>query len=268
MKRYLLASLLVLLSACQSLPPVQPLPLNPYGQASVVHSQFNHLLVQKLTHTQRLHVYIDGDGIPFPNRFQAAADPSPTFPVLLQWMQYDRTSSIYLGRPCYFTHWLPELTDPGCSARYWTDARYNEAVIASMTDALRQFLALHPARGVTLIGHSGGGAIATLMAARMPEVDQLVTVAGNLDTDAWTHYHHYNRLKASLNPAQITGPMPQHQLHFMGAKDDNIPPALTQSVAARLGSQATVLPDADHNCYWFKRWPQLLQQIEQQAQAL
>jgi pimeloyl-ACP methyl ester carboxylesterase len=52
---------------------------------------------------------------------------------------------------------------------------------------------------VLLIGHSGG-ALAILLAARVPQVVAVVTIAGNLDTDVWTKLHGYLRLQGSLNP--------------------------------------------------------------------
>ena len=276
---------LTLLSACQSLSPQPPLMAQQFGKASVLHTRVQqrplaHLLIQKPVQksmqkagaTQRLHVYIEGDGVPYPSRFQIATDPSPRYPLMLQLMQYDRDNSIYLGRPCYFTGAIfaastpSELNGAGCSFHDWTDARYSETIIASMTSALRNFLARHPAKGVTLIGHSGGGTIATLMAARMPEVDQLVTLAANLDTRAWTRYHHYSPLTSSLNPAANISHLNAHQLHLAGARDDNVPPALIAPFVESLGQQLLILPDADHTCCWQAHWPGLLQKIEQQMQ--
>jgi hypothetical protein len=104
------------------------------------------------------------------------------------------------------------------------------------------------------------------MAARMPEVDQVVTLAGNLDTEAWAKLHHYTQLKDSLNPANMpVTRLPNHQLHVAGDKDDNIPPILGQTVLARMGLQMTIIKNADHNCCWATHWPALLHQIDQQV---
>jgi membrane-bound lytic murein transglycosylase len=63
----------------------------------------------------------------------------------------------------------------------WTHLRYSPEVVASMVSALRRFLTLHPSRRVVLIGYSGGGTLAWLMAGQVSETAAIVTVAANLD---------------------------------------------------------------------------------------
>jgi pimeloyl-ACP methyl ester carboxylesterase len=228
-------------------------------------AQFKHLTIDQPSTSKRLHVYIEGDGIPFRNRFQISQDPSPRYPLMIKLMSLDSGSSFYLGRPCYFNTSLPAMLDDECHAKFWTSARYSNDVVASMTQVLRQQLAAHPSQGVTLIGHSGGGTLAMLIAARMPEVDQVVTLAGNLDTQAWLKLHHYSSLPYSLNPADtITSAQPAKQLHFGGDKDDNIPPYLSKDFLTRIGQSIQVIPDADHGCCWVAHWGELLGQINQQ----
>lgn len=259
---FLLASL-VLISACQTLQ--QSSPFVPPSDATVIKATFKHLVISQTGNTQRLHVYIEGDGIPFKNRFQIAQDPSPPNPLMLMLMNLDKSKRLYLGRPCYYTHSLATMADEQCAARLWTAARYSDEVVKSMVNALRQHLAAHPAHGVTLIGHSGGGTLAVLMAARMGEVDQVVTLAGNLDIPAWTHLHHYTSLKNSLNPADLPArALPTKQIHFGGDKDDNIPPALSQKFLAQMGQSMRIINNADHNCCWLAHWNELLAQINQQ----
>lgn len=235
------------------------------ANTSVVTTQFKHALVSQAGKLPRLHVYIEGDGVPFENRFMVALDPSPSNPLMLKLMEMDHTQSLYLGRPCYFTRSHPDMADINCTAKFWTSARYSNAVVESMTLVLHRYLEAHPAQGVTLIGHSGGGTLAMLMAARLREVDQVVTIAGNLDTDAWAKLHHYTPLKESLNPADLSAnQLPRHQLHIGGDKDTNIPPELGQAVLTPMGLEMMLIPNADHNCCWAKHWPMLLRQIDQQ----
>ncbi len=266
-KKLLLLVSILLISACQATRIVQPYAWP--STARVTAAQFKHLTLSQtgMQDSERLHVYIEGDGVPFRNRFQVAKDPSPHNPLMLTLMQQDKTASLYLGRPCYFMHSNSMMEDNLCDFHLWTDARYSDAVVTSMVDALRQYTRNHQYHGITLIGHSGGGTIATLMAARMPEVDQLVTLAGNLDIQAWTSLHHYSSLSKSLNPAdKIDRAQPKKQIHFMGEKDDNIPPALAKDFLAKIGQQGEILKDADHNCCWQLHWQELLVKIDKQMQ--
>ena len=255
-KNLFLLGTLLLISACQSTRIAQPYVWPAAAVATA--AQFKHLTLQQ-TGTQnpeRLHVYIEGDGVPFRNRFVISNDPSPHNPMMLRLMEQDKTTSLYLGRPCYFTHSNPSMEDNLCDFHLWTDARYSDAVVSSMVDALRQHTKNHQYQGITLIGHSGGGTIATLMAARMPEVDQLITLAANLDIQAWTILHHYSALNNSLNPADLHS-LATKQIHYGGDKDDNIPPALSYDFLARIGQSIRVVKDADHNCCWYARWAEL-----------
>ena len=116
---------------------------------------------------------------------------------------------------------------------------------------------------VVLIGHSGGGVLAMLLAARIADVVGVVTVAGNLDVAGWTGLHDYSPLALSLDPA--TGPVlaPRvHQLHLAGGADRDVPPALVRSgVARQAGAQVRVIDTFDHVCCWQRVWPEVLVQI-------
>ncbi len=261
-KLHLTLLVLLILSACQSTPESKAVkfPLNTL----VASSHFKHIIVeQHPLHTARLHVYIEGDGRPYRNRFLIAKDPSPQNPLMLNLMRQDNNSSLYLGRPCYFSKSLVAMQDALCSSNYWTSARYSEDIVNSMIAALREYLSAHPHNGISLIGHSGGGTLAVLMAARMPEVDQVVTLAGNLDITAWVGLHHYTRLKHSLNPVDLNL-IHTKQLHFGGDKDDNIPPDLSTAWLRSMGQKMHIIKDADHNCCWQLHWKNLLVHINQQ----
>jgi hypothetical protein len=229
----------------------------------VMNAQFKHLTFFQEGKGERLHVYIEGDGRPFRNRFLIAQDPSPQNPLILNLMMQDKNFSLYLGRPCYFSKSMPTMRDTQCNPNYWTSARYSEDVVNSMIAALQQHLSTHPRHGISLIGHSGGGTLAMLMAARMPEVDQVVTLAGNLDIKAWADLHHYTPLHHSLNPADLVI-LYAKQLHFGGENDGNIPPRLSETWLTSMGQTMHIIKDADHTCCWQQHWNNLLTQINQQ----
>ena len=91
-------------------------------------------------------------------------------------------------RPCYFGLEL----DDTCDANYWTYARYSEKVVGSMVDVIAEQTRQYSE--VVLLGHSGGGAMALLIAEQLPNVTAVVTIAGNIDTEAWTQHHGYTPL--------------------------------------------------------------------------
>jgi pimeloyl-ACP methyl ester carboxylesterase len=171
-------------------------------------------------------------------------------------MARDRGPRLLLGRPCYFE----TRADAGCSPLLWTHRRYAPEVVASMAAALRGFLAEHPFPRVVLIGYSGGGTLAWLVAARLPQASAVVTIAANLDIDAWAKAHAYTPLAGSLNPA-LQAPLSSavREIHFTGGRDDNVPPSITQSFLARHPMAHIVeLPQFDHRCCWIEGWPRLL----------
>jgi pimeloyl-ACP methyl ester carboxylesterase len=54
---------------------------------------------------------------------------------------------------------------------------------------------------LTLVGYSGGGTIAVLLAARRSDVAEVITVAANLDVGYWTQRDGLSPLTGSLDPA-------------------------------------------------------------------
>src|SRR6202171_365024 len=180
-----------------------------------------------LERSDSLHVYVEHDGTPWLDLTRPAADPTPRMPFALELMAQDAGPRLFLGRPCYFA---PKVEPNSvCAPLLWTHQRYSPEVVASMVAALRRFLALHPFRRVVLIGYSGGGTLAWLMAAQVPETAAIVTVAANLDTDGWTRIHGYSPLTGSLNPA-LMPPLPPTigQLHYVGRRDRHVPPSRSE----------------------------------------
>lgn len=202
-----------------------------------------------------LHVYIEHDGTPWASLESVAADPTPRTPYALELMGKDSGPRLLLGRPCYFQ----VQTKSACSPLEWTHRRYSPDVVASMVAALRGYLSAYRFRRVVLIGYSGGGTLAWLMAARVPETIALVTIAANLDTDHWTRLHGYSRLAGSLNPATELALSPAiDQQHYVGGRDRNVSPAVVRAFARRHpGAKVFEIAHFDHTCCWLERWPSL-----------
>ncbi len=203
-----------------------------------------------------LHVYIEHDGTPWIDNRIVADDPTPRIPFALELMARDTGPRLLLGRPCYFE------PASACDPLLWTHRRYSAEVVASMLAALGNFLAQHRYRQVLLIGYSGGGTIAWLMAARSPGVIGVITVAANLDIDAWTKIHGYSEMRGSLNPASLPQLAPPIvQINYVGGRDQNVPPSVVRSFASRHPKAMVIeIAEFDHVCCWIERWPRLLKE--------
>ena len=227
-------------------------------ETTLITRQFQHKIYvnHELSSQQRLHVYIDGDGSPYE---QQDIDPTARQPLILSLIAQDAAPAILLGRPCYYGFYQSS----SCSPVLWTDQRYSQAVVNSMVEALNQWLQAHTINNnVTLIGYSGGGVLAVLMAQQLPAVSNVVTVAANLDVDAWVQYHQHLPLKGSINPEQMP-PLATtiKQYHFAGAQDENVPPETIKAYIEKQPSAQTnvqIFPDFNHICCWRTTWLSIL----------
>lgn len=222
----------------------------------VAGAPFQHRLVYAPGVGRVLHVYIEGDGRPWIGEDRIATDPSPERALMLELMATDVAPRLFLGRPCYFG-----IDDTHCDPRWWTDARYSEAVVASMNVALDSVAGGYD--GLVLLGHSGGGTLAMLLAGRRQDVLAVVTLAGNLDIASWAQWHDYTPLRGSLNPAtQPPLDAAVTQWHYLGAGDEKILPAMVQEAVARQPAASFyLLPGTDHSCCWAQWWPRVLQSL-------
>jgi dienelactone hydrolase len=212
-----------------------------------------------------LVLFIEGDGSPWiAGGRRIAADPTSRRPLALELAVTTPASVLYLGRPCY----LEVSRPPECSESLWTSERYSSEVVASMSAAAAAYIAEHHFEQVLIVGYSGGGTLAALMARNLPHASGLVAIAGNLDPDAWAQLHGYLPLRGSLNPS-LEPPLPAdlQQWYLVGERDSNVPAAATTRYFARI-SQDRVWSYArfDHKCCWVEAWPSIFVSISAQLQ--
>jgi hypothetical protein len=207
-----------------------------------------------------IHIYIEGDGRAWETKHRLSDDPTPLYPIALRLTVIDPTgNAAYIARPGQFS----ASGFPDCDAKYWAGFRFAPEVINSFNKAIDILKEKSGAQHIELIGYSGGGAIAVLVAAERSDIIALRTVAGNLDSSAFCAYHHVSPLDGSMNPLDVAkkvAPIPQR--HFVGSRDKIVPFAIAESFVKMEGDKdyqcITVVDGATHNNGWLKRWKELL----------
>ncbi len=204
-----------------------------------------------------LTIYFEGDGLAWLTRSQVSDDPTPVNPLGLKLaLRHPDAAVVYLARPCQYGQ------SRNCAKQFWSSGRFSPEVVSSYDQALDQLKQRYAVKRFQLIGYSGGGAIAALVAARRTDVARLVTVAGNLDHRAWTDLHHVSPLKESLNPVSFYKPLENiPQYHFVGGQDKILPPSVIASYVKQFDSEMwpaiKIITEADHRCCWVRLWTEL-----------
>ncbi len=207
-----------------------------------------------------VRVYIEGDGRAWVSRTRLSDNPTPAEPLVMELAARDPAANVaYIARPGQYT----ATGAPGCDASYWDNRRFSEEVIAAVNSAVDAVLKRSGSDKIELVGYSGGGAVAVLVAARRGDIISLRTLAGNLDPEAVNKYHKVSPLEGSLNPmdyAEKIKDIPQR--HFVGSKDKVVPPFVARSFSEREGDggqeRITVVEGAAHSKGWLENWERLL----------
>lgn len=213
------------------------------------------LLRQKSAATV-LTVYLEGDGAAWPSLYRPPADPTPTNSMVLDMANADPATAVaYLARPCQYAEAMEN-----CPQAYWTDRRFSPTVVEQMDQALDLLKQASGTGRLRLVGYSGGGVIATLLAARRRDVEHLVTVAAPLRVAAWTAHHGVTPL-TGLDPDLIATAMPP-AVHLSGAQDKVVPSEIVAPFAVRTGGRTIVVPGYDHDCCWSADWSRFLKEMQ------
>lgn len=189
---------------------------------------------------EHMRVYVEGDGHAWATSSQPSTDPTPHTSIMLRFAAEDRIPSAYLARPCQF------VMSPNCSVDVWTDSRFGRPEIEAMNTALSTLKSRYAVRSFELIGHSGGGEVALVLAGMRDDVDQVQTIAGNVDPVFWTKLHHLTQLKDPVTPLMYKERLrlvPQR--HIVGLKDSVVPPSVSQAYSAQLDGSCLEIAAVD-----------------------
>lgn len=272
MKNYLFSflSIFIFTGCLSTIPTLQErkeslfaLSNKDFRQVNIQTSSFTLFSLQKTSNNCKnkdLKVYIEGDGLSWITRTTISANPTPITPTALELMNQDISEcKVYLARPCQY------INSNECSKKYWTSNRFDEKVIKSFNDALNNLKNSYQNENFTLIGYSGGAAIATLVASKREDINMLITVAGNVDTLKWTTIHNISRLDESLNPADYTKELENiKQYHLIGKEDDVIPKEVFLSYLSKFENKNNITYkyyDATHNCCWKEPYKKFLEEL-------
>ncbi|OHC70028.1 MAG: hypothetical protein A2045_13345 [Rhodocyclales bacterium GWA2_65_20] len=202
-----------------------------------------------------LTIYIEGDGAAWPTPYHPPRDPTPLRPVALALAAADPAPAVaYLARPCQY---LDAAGLARCSSDYWTGRRFAAEVVDACDAAVGQLKKTYGARTIRLVGYSGGGVIAALLAARRDDVDALVTVAAPLALAEWAAWHGVSPLPGSLDPSAVDARLPPG-VHFVGGDDKTVPAAIVERFVRTRGGRVEAVSGFDHECCWAREWAALL----------
>lgn len=208
-------------------------------------------------------VYIEGDGLAWISKTRPSLNPTPIDPYALRLAEVDNNRNVdrvYLARPCQYTGWDGK---GACPMKYWTTHRYAPEVVDAYARLLRSLVLNRGWDGVELVGYSGGGTLALLLARSNRDVMSVRTVAGNVDIDAHSRFHGVDLMPNSINPAKYATELRAvPQLHFVGGQDKVVPMDVVESYHLQMGAQscsrANLISGLSHEKGWIEHWPDLL----------
>lgn len=205
--------------------------------------------------SETLTVYIEGDGAPWASPWHPPRDPTPLKPIALAMAAADTAVAVvYLGRPCQYLAAV-ELTT--CDPSWWMDRRFAPEVLIAYDEALTRLKATLGTLRLRLVGYSGGGVIAALLAERRSDVESLVTVAAPLALNEWAAWHNLTPFTGSSDPYLGLDRLPLG-VHWAGEKDKIVPPKIIENFVRKKGGRIFIIPGYDHECCWTREWAHLI----------
>lgn len=216
---------------------------------------------------RRLRVYLEGDGYAWVDRYTPSSNPTPKSPLVVAMAGKDPSLRVaYLARPCQYIG-SREVNTVCRDERLWTTHRYSEEVLTVLDAGLDQLKVQLDSAHLELVGYSGGGLLASLLAARRDDVDRVVTLVANLDLTAFESHHVLTRNLDSkrfemISEAERERLRSLNQCHYVGDRDWVVPKELLEAYQARLQPrgcfQMEMVGGASHTDGWLQHWPDLM----------
>ncbi|WP_062270507.1 hypothetical protein [Endozoicomonas arenosclerae] len=208
--------------------------------------------------SQRLRIYIEGDGRAWLKRGIASSDPTPANRLVHSLMLEDPYSDVaYLGRPCQY------IMSDSCNKAVWTFGRYDSKSLDSLNESIDFLKKDGQYKEIELVGYSGGATLALLTASRRDDVITIRTLAGNLDPAFTNRLHNVTPMPSAMNPLNFQDSLNTiPQLHFYGSKDRIIPSQISKHYLKSASIKECIslkkVEGATHSKGWNEKWKQLI----------
>jgi hypothetical protein len=254
----------IILSSCAKSPAVRIIDADFVGRSNhftkrlVKGGDFWLTTYQRISNKSLPYVfYIEGDGYAFSSKYSISENPTPSSPMLLKLAALDdRPNVVYIARPCQYT---PISYNPTCNQSYWTDKRMSKKMVDSINEVIET---LNHDTPFNLVGFSGGGGIAVLIAAQNNNVKDIITLSGNLDHVSFNKFHNARPMIGSLNPIDYAARIAKiPQLHVSGGKDNITPPFIADKYVKASNSTCVhqaIFDHARHQKGWEEVWKYIL----------
>ncbi len=268
LKNYSLSIMGLTLVACAPTTHTTPYAKTPPIPSSIIklgNTPTNNSLSRQHPSNSSAWVFIEGDGTPWVLGRWPAQRPIVKKPVAYPLWQNTQATALYLKRPCYFDNTSLKPSDfssvktlPNhCTANWWTTDIYSQGVIRALKAELENALQQHAISHYILIGHSGGGTLATLLADNMLHKPLLIiTLAGNLKPIQFNHIHQLPKSTLTLPLLNIP------QWHYFAHQDDVISYSAQNICHIQTHVHCYNLTDTRHSDGWLMHWPAIKKKIQ------
>jgi hypothetical protein len=201
-----------------------------------------------------IHIVLEGDGMAWKNKKTPSTNPTPrqisTAAKLSEALAKRGFLTQYWARPCQY---VDGNSWRDCHIPDWTTERFGTLALTHYQQLFEHSAELNPQAKFIFWGYSGGGVLASMLAAQNPDkICALHTLAAPLDLPAWTNFHKITPLKAGIHFSEVSAAnknLPQR--HFVGKKDNIIPPdILIKSLGKKAYESLVILENTSHHSGW------------------